>query len=293
MARLFFFFSCLSIYSNCLAQGLSSEKDIGSNPQVLYPNELSQSSLQWNNWLTKNETEIFYTIQEKETSYIVKRRLYHDHLGPIERLPFDQKYNYSHPWVSEEGNHLIFQASLPNPKNQNTDFSIWESHLTNSGWSSPQLFSEATSTKNHEGAPILSKTGNLYFNMTKEDSGDADLFVLKKGDKKATKLPETINSKQFEGDFFVDKEERYIIFSSFEREQNKGKSDLYISFKEENSWSVAVWLGKEINSPEQDFSPFVTKDGEHLIFTSSRLSQHLFIPSFNHFIVKFDIEKYR
>lgn len=278
---------------NCFGQDLSSEKEIGTNPELYYPDELSQGNMQWNNWLAKNETEIFYTIQEKETSVIVKRRLYYDNLGPVERLPFDPKYNYSHPWVSEEGNHMIFQASLPNPKNGRTDYSIWESNLTSSGWSKPELYSEATSTKNHEGSPILSDIGNLYFNMTIEGTGEAEIFVLKKGDKKATKLPQTINSKQFEGDFFVDKGERYIIFSSFEREESEGQSDLYISFKEENTWSVAVWLGKEINSPKQDFSPYVTKDGEHLIFTSDRLSQHPFIPSFNHFIVKLEIDKYR
>ena len=278
---------------NSFGQVQAFNDQLSDDPVLFYPNELAQGNLQWNNWLANNETELFYTIQEKQTSFLVKRRVYHDNLGPIERLPFDPKYNYSHPWVSEKGDHLIFQASLPNPESQSTDFRIWEAYLTDEGWSKPTLFSEATSTKDHEGSPILSKAGNLYFNMTKEDNGDADLFVLKKGDKKATKLPKTINSKQFEGDFFVDKEEKYIIFSSYERDESAGKSDLYISFKAENTWSVAVWLGKEINSPEQDFSPYVTNDGEHMIFTSSRLSQHLLRPSFNHFIVKFDLEKYR
>jgi len=292
--KLFLTIACLSFYLNCLGQTIpTSSSELSQVPTMLYPNELSIGGQQWNNWFAKNETEIFYTIFQDGKSCIVRRTISTSTLGPIKKLPFDDSYNYSHPWVNEEGNHMIFQASIPHPTNGGTDFSIWQSFLSNKGWSQPKLFADATASPDNEGSPVLSKSGNLYFNLTKENDGEADLFVLKKGDRSPTKLPNTINTEQFEGDFFIDREERYIIFTSFEREKTQGQSDLYISFKTEDTWSAAVWLGSKINSTQQDISPYVTNDGKRLIFTSNRLSQHSLRPSFDHFIVDFNIDEFR
>ncbi|MFY0592035.1 hypothetical protein [Roseivirga sp.] len=262
-------------------------------PNLLYANELSDGTLHWNNWYAKNETEFYYTLQENDKSVIVKRAVDGNKLGVIERLPFNNEFNCSHPWVSKDGTHIIFQASIPHPDGKRSDFNIWESFLGESGWSKPKLYSKATSTIYHEGAPILCKSGNIYFNVTKESNGEADLYVLKNGESKAKQLPSSINSKHFEGDFFVDENEEYIIFSSFEREGSLGQSDLYISFNNNGKWSKAVSLGQGINSMQQELSPFVTSDGQYLIFTSNRRSGSSLRPSYDHFIVNFNIELFR
>ena len=75
---------------------------------------------------------------------------------------------------------------------------------------------------------------------------------------------------EFEGDVFVDREEPFVILVGFEREDNIGESDLYISFKLENNWSNVICLGKNVNSYGFDGSPSVTADGKYLVFTSSR-----------------------
>ncbi|OEK04676.1 TolB-like translocation protein [Roseivirga misakiensis] len=262
-------------------------------PNLLFADDLSDGGLHWNNWFSKNETEFYYTIQENGRSFIVKRAVHANGLGPLQKIPFNQDYNYSHPWVSEDGTHMIFQASIPHPDGGRQDFNIWESFLGESGWSEPVLFSKATSTRRHEGAPILSKSGNLYFNITNESNGNADLYVLLEGRNKANKLPTSINSKSFEGDFFIDQDETFLIFSSYDRSGAIGQSDLYVSFNDSGNWSKAVSLGSKINSSWQEFSPFVTTDGKYLIFTSNRLSGNGLRPTFDHYIVNFDIDHFR
>lgn len=94
-----------------------------------------------------------------------------------------------------------------------------------------------------------------------------------------------------EGDAYISPDESYLIFAGFERGQNLGKSNLYISFRNKGVWTAPVWLGKNINSNGYDGSPFVTHDGKYLIFTSSRGStdENTF---FNHYIIPFNSEKY-
>ena len=105
-------------------------------------------------------------------------------------------------------------------------------------------------------------------------------------------LPKQINSDKLEGDAYVSPDESFLIFAGFEREQNLGKSDLFITFNKNGNWSEPLWLGEQVNSEGYDGSPFVTEDGKYLIFTSSRGSTDDKI-YFNHYIVKFSPEKWK
>lgn len=111
---------------------------------------------------------------------------------------------------------------------------------------------------------------------------------------KPVKLPAHINTEKFEGDPYIDPEERFLISAGFEREENYGRSDLYISFKLKKGWSEAINLGKEINSHSYDGSPYVTAGDKYLIFTSGRHTEKATEKElFNVFYVSFDIEKYK
>ncbi|MFD0763062.1 hypothetical protein ACFQZW_13315 [Lutibacter aestuarii] len=172
------------------------------------------------------------------------------------------------------------------------DWNIWKSKRINGEWQKPMPFFE----KNIEGNrfyPYLTNSGNLYFSITPHGSGNSDLYVskYKNGNYQKPSPLININSEKLEGDAFLSPDESYLIFAGFGRGQNLGKSDLYISFNENGTWSVPVWMGKEINSQGYDGSPFVTKDRKYLIFTSSRGStdENTF---FNHYIIRFNSEKY-
>lgn len=263
-------------------------------PVKLGEGSLSRDSIQWNNVFVSNTNEMFYTKNEKTGSVIKKFTLNNGKFENNEKINFPNGSPHSDIYLNKMANEMLFSSLMAEHENDTiNDWNIWKSVKKNNEWQTPKLFFD----KNIEGNqfyPWLTDSGNLYFSITPHESRNADLYVseLEDGAYKAPrKLPSYINSKALEGDAFVAPDESYLIFAGFERGENLGKSDLYISFNNGGIWTAPVWLGKNINSEGYDGSPFVTDDGKYLIFTSSRGStdENTF---FNHYIVRFNPEKY-
>lgn len=211
----------------------------------------------------------------------------------------DTIYSYGDPHISSDGNKIIISSNRPFSDNDTIQqSSLWEINRTNEAWSKPKRIKIDMGFEGGFSFPSLTKNGVLYFAyMPDNGSRNMDIYRVeptKDGYGKPEKLPTHINTDKFEGDPFIDREERFLIFAGFDREENYGLSDLYITFKQENGWSDAINLGKEINSHGYDGSAYVTTDDHFLIFTSSRHpedenEQELF----NVFYTSFDYEKYK
>jgi hypothetical protein len=63
-----------------------------------------------------------------------------------------------------------------------------------------------------------------------------------------------------------------MLFAIYGRDERYDKEDIYISHRENNSWSTPEILGQPINTKYNDTSPFVTPDGKYLLFVSDRLT---------------------
>ncbi len=62
-----------------------------------------------------------------------------------------------------------------------------------------------------------------------------------------------------------------IMIISLEQDDSYGKNDLYISFKiKDDLWSAPANIGKDLNTPSQESTPFLTQDGRSLYFSSDR-----------------------
>lgn len=71
-------------------------------------------------------------------------------------------------------------------------------------------------------------------------------------------------------DFFLAPGNRVLLLSLI-NEDSVGGRDLYVSrLLPDGSWSKPQALGPEVNSPEEDISPFVAPDGVSLYFSSTR-----------------------
>jgi hypothetical protein len=80
---------------------------------------------------------------------------------------------------------------------------------------------------------------------------------------------EALNSPGNEGDFYVARDEAFIVFGSPHR-GGFGGGDLFISFTEnDGSWSDPKNLGATINTPGFEFGPYVTDDRRYLFYSSS------------------------
>lgn len=267
-------------------------------PVKLFPGEISIDGIQWNNVFAKNNHEIFYCQQLPTRAQLVKQSFDGTGYTDAVAIPFDTLYSYSDPFVSDMGDHLIFMSNKPHKINNDSitsGFQLYQSYKKNEKWTDPKI---VFPTETGVGYPSKTLDGSLFYSLRPEDgSRNSNIFYsafVNGTYGSPIKLPKEINSiDKFEGDAFVSPDQEYIIFAGFDRTGNQGFSDLYISFHlGDNQWTQAKSMGDKINSAGYDGSPFVTSDGEYLIFTSSRNSPNN-NSFFNHYIVKFDLEKYR
>lgn len=103
---------------------------------------------------------------------------------------------------------------------------------------------------------------------------DEDLVISRLNDQgvwsSPVSLSPNINTELNEGTSTISADGRTIIFTSCYGRQTMGNCDLYISYKEGNTWSVPVNMGEPINSSSWDSQPSLSADGRTLFFVSNR-----------------------
>lgn len=264
-------------------------------PVKLGEGTLSVDGVQWNNVYVSKTKELYLTKMGESASIIHKMEMVDGTFSNLEAIDFPDTDPHSDIFINSDGDLMLFSSLMQeNTLDTVSDWNIWKSQRRAGKWQEAVPFFD-TNIAGNQFYPWLTDSGNLYFAKTPHGSGNSDLYVSEFSNgsyDKPKPLPYHINSEKLEGDAYVAPDESYLIFAGFERGQNLGKSDLFISFNTNGQWSTPVWLGADINSEGYDGSPFVTKDGNYLIFTSSRGStdENTF---FNHYIVPFDPSIYR
>lgn len=133
--------------------------------------------------------------------------------------------------------------------------------------------------------PQIQSEGNLYSSSLDKDGDkmalfksnpyNGDIYVTeydKENDRWKTpeKLGKNINSRYWETHAcFCDDEEKRLYFTS-NRKGGIGGIDIYYSEynEEKQEWGPAQNLGPQINTPYNEETPFMTKDGKRLYFSS-------------------------
>lgn len=115
----------------------------------------------------------------------------------------------------------------------------------------------------------------LLLAIARADSrGDLDLYVsmkCKAGWEKPVSLGDAINTTSFEGAPWLGRDNRTLYFASSGREDRRGKSDLYMSHRQGNSWtrwSLPVNLGPCVNTPEDETSLSIVNNSDTALITS-------------------------
>lgn len=295
MKNLYFLLALLLLASCKKEAGIFDEYADATLPVKLGDGSLSTDSVQWNNVFVDQTKELYFTKMGSSVSIIHKMEYRDGVFHDLQAIPMPEGEPHSDIYLTEDGKVMLF-SSLMQESNSDTitDWNIWKSVRVDGKWQEPQPFFD-NNLEGNQFYPWLTKSGNLYFVITPHGSRNSDIYVCEYKDEAyqhPRPLPKHVNSTALEGDAFIASDESYMLFAGFERGQNLGKSDLYISYNIEGTWTAPVWLGEDINSTGYDGSPFVTSDGKFLIFTSSRGStdDNTF---FNHYIVRFNPEKYR
>jgi outer membrane protein OmpA-like peptidoglycan-associated protein len=137
-------------------------------------------------------------------------------------------------------------------------------------WGPGMNIGEPVNTVGNEAAIAISADGQEML-IYKDDMGDGNIYSSKlEGDKWSVpaKLNSNINSKFWEPCAFISADGNTLYFVS-DRPGGYGGTDIYKSKKTPSGdWGRAVNLGPTINTPYDEYTPFIHPDGHTLFFSS-------------------------
>lgn len=202
--------------------------------------------------------------------------------------PFVLNEHYYAPTFSADNQTLYFLGGQGDGKHS----FVWQSHRTATGWTAPEVYLKKDYGL-YDFMPTASGTCYAASNVHADkmrDFQDYDISELKMtgADTTIRSLGEPLNTPGFDGDFFVARDESYIVISA--KEQKDYECELWISFhKKDGSWTAPVSLGPQINDgPAHRWGEYVTPDGKYLIYSTGHSPKdcHLAWVRFDHLLMK-------
>ena len=207
--------------------------------------------------------ELYYTeVTSSWSDYNIRYYKYSDEKwnGPFDLFP-----GFLGPALSVDNKTMFFER-------YNDSRTCWHSKRIDTGWSTPTLCTKVPAPKDKH---YLQDTasGRIYASSqgALNGIGQRDISTYVKTDATGAyqSLGRPLNSPGNEGDFYVARDEAFIVFGSPHR-GGLGGGDLFISFRErDGSWSDPKNLGATINTPGFEFGPYVTDDKRYLFYSRS------------------------
>lgn len=177
--------------------------------------------------------------------------------------PFDLFRGFLGPALSVDNKTMFFEK-------YNDARTCWQSKRSAGGWSTPTVCTDAPNPRDKH---YLQDTASGRIYASSEGAlngiGLRDISTYLKGDAAGAyrSLGRPLNSPGNEGDFYVAKDESFIVFGSPHR-GGVGGGDLFIGFRErDGTWSDPKNLGATINTAAFEFGPYVTDDKRYLFFS--------------------------
>lgn len=178
------------------------------------------------------------------------------------------------PRLSVDGRRLFFSSNRPLPGTQTQDFNLWVVERDAAGrWMEPSPLSINTDAVEMHSA--VTRDGTLYFASSgrTDGLGRSDLYraPYRNGAYGAPEhLGATINSELSQPDVYVSPDGDWMILAMTDHPSGSGGDDLYVSYMRDGAWSEPRNLGPAVNTPEYEYGPTVSGDGEYLYFASHR-----------------------
>lgn len=150
---------------------------------------------------------------------------------------------------------------------------IWVSEYVG-GWQTPVNLGGNVNTVSDEYEPSISSDGTkLYFSSYRSGGyGLSDIYVSEYVGgvwQPAVNIGPNINTADYEGCPSISADGSKLYFAS-DRPGGYGWRDIWFSESSGDSWMLPVNLGDSINSPDDEFTPCISKDGLKLYFDSTR-----------------------
>lgn len=188
-------------------------------------------------------------------------------LGNLINSAFDDYRIRTNPLALEE---IFFTSKRPDSTSSNTN--VYQSHLRQGSFEPAQALSKRYNTP--LGEELVSFFDGGYQLLIRKTLPDGQSLLFRDNydqDSIEILLPfahHTLSSSKWDGDhFFV--HDSLLLFSS-DRPGGYGGRDLYYALRQNGTWQVPVNLGPTVNTPYDESSPILTRNGVQLYFSSNR-----------------------
>ena len=191
--------------------------------------------------------------------------------------PINTPQNEGAQCITADGLTLYFTACSRNDSYGRCD--IYESNFVNDKWNEPVNLGEHINTENWESQPAISADGRQLFFVSNRSGGRGgkDIWVSYKNAKgtwiKAKNLGKDINTSKDDISPFLHWDNQTLYYSS-KGFVGMGGFDIFLSrLDESGNWGVVKNIGYPINSPSDENSLIVAKDGRTAYFASAYFNQ--------------------
>ena len=186
------------------------------------------------------------------------------------------------PAISADDQTLYFTKQI------NRQEDIYFSEKKDGKWSMAKAVGPGINTEEQEGALCISADGQNMFFVGIHSFERPDIYMVKKiGSRwtKPVKMDAPVNTAAGESQPSISSDGKILYFCS-NRAGGYGKIDIWKSYRNnDGSWSQPINLGPEINTAENDQSPFIHPDNHTFYFTSEG---HTGMGGYDYFMSKLD-----
>ncbi|NOT76127.1 MAG: OmpA family protein [Cyclobacteriaceae bacterium] len=223
--------------------------------------------------LTADERELIFTRrlgpkdEDTEDLVVSRKDPKGKWMSPVSISPaINSPFNEGTCTISANGRQLIFTSCYGRKGYGSCD--LFESKKVGDEWTIPVNLGPEINSPSWESQPSLSADGRTLFFVSERRTGlgKKDIYVSYKLDEnrwsKAENLGDKINTPYDEISPFIHVNGRTLFFAS-NGMPGFGGHDLYRSEKENGQWSEPVNFGYPVNTHEDQFSLFITTDGQH------------------------------
>lgn len=206
--------------------------------------------------------------RQKIKSVANARKLYQHHLPfAIENLgpTINSVHSDYNPVLSSDGNTMAYSSHIDSKDE------ILISRKVNGEWSEPENITQQIGSKGSVFTADISADGNKVYLIVIDNYGSDIYYTEFNGSKwsKMNPFDSKINSPYYETSFFINDAEDEVYFSS-DSPESIGGLDIFYSKKDtKGKWEYPTNLGRRINTPFDEESPFLSENGEILFFSSN------------------------
>ncbi len=171
------------------------------------------------------------------------------------------------PHLTPDGSRLYFASYQPVPPSPFYDRHLWYSDKAGTGWSDPVMM-DSPIKEHFVIKASAAGNGNLYLAIA--DNNDPGIFISRfvNGNYlEPEKLTDSINYLNRPLNPHIAGDESYLVFDVGETPDPLSQRDLAISYrKPDGTWTKAELFDSTINTPQDEYSRFVTRDNRFLFF---------------------------